>query len=816
MRLKVITASLLWALHGGLWAADAGAKLDLRLQPEQGAYELYDVKRGEAILQGAKIGFEIAPYVELAEVAPDKTEIQVEAKEYASRPGTSRVGDARTLVFREEGVGELEVRFTLPPEAAHLEMGFAFRNLGEKPVRLRKVTVADGTFLPKPDRASLRLLAGNSGAGATKVVRSSTLNSENNLLCFFADPAAPRALVAGGLTYADFRKHVAVDQRRLTLSAQDPVGKRIDPGSRYESADRFYLDGLTDNPFAALERYARITEAARGIHLHYYTMPSVCMWFLAVKHFGGDTVAENSSVGAVAEMQRIADSGFLKYSPVAVRLVPDNYEQNNQQGWWDDEHWQTLGRKERCIVDHHYKAPYETTAKWARKVRELGGIPITYFQPGIRSEDYAKAFPGHMLYNQSQKLILKAGKPAIESHAIMGAIYGKLRAEAYDYTDPDFLAHWREVNRNLKRGGVQGVFYDYPEYAFAARGGQEDRYATATAAYRTLYRVAREELGEEAYLQERIGPGSDATLEFVNSVRTAGDNNVLSPDILELTAMRWYKNRRLTNYDMDGKALLATGSGNTRHLSPLQRRAVLTMSYVVSGRLLLTESFRLFDQEVLHDLSRVFPFHATPLSARPLDAFALAAEPSASGVGAASSRPGVYDFGISEDWHQLVLYGKKQFHVPLSGDTAFGALGLNSGREYHLYDFWNDAYLGKLRGDSALKQELQPDEARMFSIHAVQSQPQWLSTDRHVMQGYVDLVTKPSWDAAQRTLSGTSDVVGGEPYRITIALNGASPTGAEVKAGSATVTIRPDQPELADLVIVAAENQQVAWTVRFK
>ena len=267
---------------------------------------------------------------------------------------------------------------------------------------------------------------------------------------------------------------------------------------------------------------------------------------------------------------------------------------------------------------------------------------------------------------------------------------------------------------------------------------------------------------------------------------------------------------------MDGKALLATGSGNTRRLSSLQRRAVLTMSYVVSGRLLLTESFRLFDQEVLHDLSRVFPFHATPLSARPLDAFALAAEPSASGVGAASSRPGIYDFGISEDWHQLVLYGKKQFHVPLSGDTAFGALGLNSGREYYLYEFWNDAYLGKLRGDSALKQELQPDEARMFSIHAVQSQPQWLSTDRHVMQGYVDLVTKPSWDAAQRTLSGTSDVVGGEPYRITIALNGASPTGAEVKAGSATVTIRPDQPELADLVIVAAENQQVAWTVRFK
>jgi len=812
MKLKVITASLLLALHGGLWAGDAGAKLELRLQPEQGAYALDDVKRGEAILQGAKIGFEVAPYVELAEVAPDKTEIETETKEYASSPGTCRLGDAGRLIFREEGVGELEIRFTLPPEAAHLEMGFSFRNIGDKPVRLRKVTVTDGTFLPKPDRASLRLLAGNSGAGTTKVVRSSKLNSENNLLCFFADRAAPRSLVAGALTYADFRKYVAIDNKRLTLSARDPVGRRVDPGSRYESADRFYLDGLTDNPFEALERYARVTAAARGIKLHYYTMPSVCMWFLAVKHFGGDTVAENSSVGAVAEMQRIADSGFLKYSPVAVRLVPDNYEVNNEQGWWDDKHWQMHGRKERCIVDHHYKAPYETTEKWARKVRELGGIPITYFQPGIRSEDYAKVFPGHMLYNQSQKLILRNGQSVLDPHAIMGKIYGKLRAESYDYTDPDFLAHWREVNRNLKRDGVQGVFYDYPEYAFAARGGQEDRYATATAAYRTLYRVAREELGKEVYLQERIGPGSDATLEFVNSVRTAGDNNVLNPDILELTAMRWYKNRRLTNYDMDGKALLATGSGNTKRLSPLQRRAVLTMSYAVTGRLLLTESFRLFDKEVLHDLSRVFPFHATPLSARPLDAFALTTEPSDS---AAGSRPGVYDFGISEDWHQLVLYGKKEFLVPLSGDTAFGTLGLKPGREYHLYDFWNDAYVGKFRGDCTLQQELAPGEARMLSIHAVQNHPQWISTDRHLMQGYVDLIKKPTWDAARRTLSGTSAVVGHEPYRVTIALNGASPAGADAKDAKATLTVRKQQPELADLVIEAEKNKTVLWTVRF-
>jgi hypothetical protein len=321
------------------------------------------------------------------------------------------------------------------------------------------------------------------------------------------------------------------------------------------------------------------------------------------------------------------------------------------------------------------------------------------------------------------------------------------------------------------------------------------------------YRIAREQQGKQAYLQERLGPGSDATLDFVNSVRTAGDTNIVNPKLLNQVAVRWYKNRRLTNYDMDGKALLKYGHGkNTHEIDPVLRRAILTLSYTVSGRLLLTESFRLFSEEVLHDLSRVFPFHATTLTARPLDAFIR-------------SMPTVFDSSISPNWHQVVLYGGPDridpFDVPMSGDTAFGALGLDPDRQYYVYDFWNDRFAGKVSGNASIRQSLSAGEARMLSVHAVQEHPQWISTDRHLMQGYVDLVRKPAWNPANRTLSGTSSVIGGESYRITLALNGYPIKKVMADRAAAQIKIRPDDKSLAHIVLNTQENRGVAWEIAF-
>jgi hypothetical protein len=591
------------------------------------------------------------------------------------------------------------------------------------------------------------------------------------------------------------------------LFAADPVGKRVDPGQRYMVPDRFYIDATGSDPFTALEQYAEQVRKAQAIELSMYDFPTVCLWYAADKRYGGMTGkagADNTSLGAVEEARDIAASGFLNYSRVAVRLVPDSYMPNNQQGWWDDEHWQRENTDRDTTQNGRYVEPYETTEKWGRAVTELGVIPLTYFQTAYRSEDYVEKFPGHMLFN---KRYAWKGEP-VDTDGEIFTTWEKTWTRngrivwGYDFTDPNFLAHLREVYANLKRGGVKGLMFDYPASGWASDGGMEDEYSTTAAAYRTIFRLPHEILGPESYVHERnMERGTDVSLGVVASMRTENDTDSFDGATATRCGLRWYKNRVLVNFDTDSKNLLALEE-NRDHL-----RAVLTMCYVTTGRLLLANSFGQFSEENLRDLSRTFPYHTTPKSARPVDAFV-------------SEMPMVYDYEVSPDWHQVTLFNPdkenpKQVGIDLSGPQVDGALGLAPENEYHLFDFWNHHYLGKLKGDARLEQKLRPGEARMLSVRACKHRPQVLSTDRHIMQGYLDM-RDVSWHEDTRTLSGVSKIVAGDLYRVTLALNGDSPTRITTANPAVSAKLEPQQGNLVAFTLEGPENTEVAWSVRFE
>jgi hypothetical protein len=174
--------------------------------------------------------------------------------------------------------------------------------------------------------------------------------------------------------------------------------------------------------------------------------------------------------------------------------------------------------------------------------------------------------------------------------------------------------------------------------------------------------------------------------------------------------------------------------------------------------------------------------------------------------------PRVYDFAVTPDWHQVTLYNnamptrEETITVPLAGDTADGALGLDSQAEYYVYDFWNDAFIGTVKGSMALTQTLRPGEARMLSIRKVQKHPQILSTNRHIMQGYEEL-SDVKWE--NNSLRGKAKVVGGETMKIILALNGHTP------AASSGLTVSADG-KLATLALDCQKNETMEWCVTFK
>ena len=287
---------------------------------------------------------------------------------------------------------------------------------------------------------------------------------------------------------------------------------------------------------------------------------------------------------------------------------------------------------------------------------------------------------------------------------------------------------------------------------------------------------------------------------LVDSQRVMGDTVDFSAEQVRRCGLRWYKCRTLFAYDMDAKTISTVEE---------ERRAMLTMAYVVSGRLLLGTSFAHMSPAMVRDLSRSFPYHTEPKSARPIDLLLR-------------STPMIYDFKVTDGWHQLCLFNGRgadqptEVQVPLSGEPADGALGLDPAADYWLYDFWNDVPAGKLKGSDTLRQKLRAGEARMLAIHKAQDVPQFISTNRHLMQGYLDLLEKPEWKKAESALKGVSAVVANDPYELVFACNGLVPRAAKASVGEASLGWKDEKSGIAVLTLKTNGNAEVRWRILFQ
>jgi hypothetical protein len=102
----------------------------------------------------------------------------------------------------------------------------------------------------------------------------------------------------------------------------------------------------------------------------------------------------------------------------------------------------------------------------------------------------------------------------------------------------------------------------------------------------------------------------------------------------------------------------------------------------------------------------------------------------------------------------------------------------------------------------------------VLAVRPVANHPQLISTSRHITQGIVDVLDE-KWDAASKTLSGRSKIVGGDPYELRIALPDKNWSAEIVEFSGATAPVTQTD-ELVRATIQSANSGEVSWTVRFK
>lgn len=154
--------------------------------------------------------------------------------------------------------------------------------------------------------------------------------------------------------------------------------------------------------------------------------------------------------------------------------------------------------------------------------------------------------------------------------------------------------------------------------------------------------------------------------------------------------------------------------------------------------------------------------------------------------------------------------------------VAWERIGLAPG-VYHVYDFWQRRYLGAWEHGVFL--DVSPADVRVVTVVQATDRPVLLSTSRHITQGWVDLAElSGGGDALRPTLAGSSRVIAGDPYTLTIGLPRSAPTYklAAVRAldyfsrSPAQAQVRfASRQGWATVTIDSAITQEISWELEF-
>ncbi len=597
------------------------------------------------------------------------------------------------------------------------------------------------------------------------------------------DPVSRRGVVGGWLTHERASgmvlTPVSADKKDALMKPRLDYGRLwIMPGA--EAATETFALGWFEDARLGLEAYADAIKQVYNIRL---PRPPIghCTWYMEKNQF-------SCSEAKLPELVEVAARELKPFGFEFLQI--DDFWQTGQHGF---------GGSGRQFLNVNQGAFPSGMKAAAERIKSAGLTPGLWLIPfaGNSQDPYFAAHPDWFAKRAS------TGKP-------FDTYWG---GSCLDMTHPPAREYLRSVVKQMagdwgyslfKMDGLYtGCAVDHADKLTDDLGGavlaNPDK--TQIEAYRDGFRLFREAAGPRAFLLgctivQNMRSFSGA-FGLVDAMRVGPDTGGV---IGAAPASRlWFLNGRVWWNDPD-VVIVRPDKGS---LNWARRNATWA---AIAGQLFYNSDWLPdLPAERLEVLKRCMPSHGLT-TARPVD---------------------VFETWMPQIWLLTDTRGSVRRDIVAIykwwGDTrpfaiATERLGLPAAKEYVAFDFWANQFLPPFKDTLAIT--LERDSCSVLAVRPAADHPQLLSTSRHVTQGIAD-VAGEVWDAATKTLSGVSTVVGNDSYELRIAMPaggiGQAPavvlSAEDARAGVATRIARDGQN--LRVILTSQTSRAVRWSIRF-
>lgn len=517
---------------------------------------------------------------------------------------------------------------------------------------------------------------------------------------------------------------------RISLIAESDYAPRIivRPGKTLRS-NRVVLN-IASNPYQVLDDYAK----AVGLANHARTGSIIngwCSWFYTLAQVCEEEVIRNTEFAAA----------YLKPYGLEYIQIDEGY-----QRWHGD--WEGNER-----FPHGMKWP-------AEQIRKHG------FKAGLWISPYVVSEPAPV-FQQHPDWFLKNpdGSPQRVGNWPEGAeppADENPKRYCLDISHPD-AAQWLHdlVDMIANDWGYEMIKIDFVAWSILAAKAYHDKTLSSAEVYRKGMEIMRRAAGDRCHILE-CGPGN-TTVGLIDSMRieldvnygfadTAWSTYFLDPACSAAAAARRYHfhGRTWTN-DVDHLCM---------HLmSHDQSEAAATIIAMSGGNMMSGDRLTQLDSYRLDILKKITP--STGIASFPIDLFE-------GGISYAFAAKITKPFG---EW-TVAAFFNPSLTEPASYSFPATRLRLDGTKTYIAFDFWRQQFVGEMAG--TLTVDVPPGSVRLLTLHEKLGSPQFLSTDRHAMQGAVELQSC-QWDTATQTISGVSMGPTGTSHNVYVYVPGDHP-----------------------------------------